>query len=58
VELVVEVEAVVIVAVAVAVAPFSLNVSPPALGASPGIYPLFLIVSLDALVASERACLP
>jgi hypothetical protein len=53
---VVEVEAGVLVAVTVA--PFSLDVSPPALGASPGVYPLFLGASLDAPFASERACLP
>jgi hypothetical protein len=47
-----------VVLAAVAVAPFSLDVSPPALGASPGVYPLFLGVSLNALVASEHACLP
>ena len=52
------VEAVVLVAVAVAVAPFSLDVSPPVLGASLGVYPLFLDASLDAPVASVRACLP
>ena len=46
------------VLVVVAVAPFSLDVSPPALGASLGVYPLFLGVSLDTSVASVRVCLP
>jgi hypothetical protein len=53
---VVEVEAVVLVTVAVA--PFSLDVSPPALGTSPDVYPLFPGASLDTPVASVRACLP
>jgi membrane associated rhomboid family serine protease len=56
VELVVVVEAGVLVAVVIA--PFSLDVSPPALGASPDVYPLFPSAFLHAPVASVRACLP
>jgi hypothetical protein len=56
VELVVEVEAVVLVVVAVA--PFSLDVSPPALGASLDVYPLFPGASPGVLAASECAYLP
>ena len=46
------------VLVAVAVAPFSLDVSPPALGASPDVHPLFPGAFPGVLAASECAYLP
>ena len=46
------------VLVAVVVAPFSLDVSPPALGASPDVYPLSPGASLGVPVASVHAYLP
>jgi hypothetical protein len=52
----------VLAVVAVATAPFSLGVSPLALGASPGVYPLALGASPGVPAASARAypswCLP